>query len=216
MPVAIEGADQLRELAAKLKGADPKIRRELTTSLRKRVKPITAEIQQAVRTAPSHGSKGKGRNSGASRRTARALAQTKQISDYRAREIALKTGRTTEQVKTEHRAKQAAKAEAGSGLRETIARATAGSVTTSDKTGVGIRWKVAAAKMPNKQRALPKGFNSPKGWRHPVYGNRNVWVAQHGTPFFDTTIKKHQNDLRDAVVEGMSAAAEAILHEETA
>jgi hypothetical protein len=210
--LTIEGADQLRRLAVKLRAADPKIKRELGASLRPSVKAITREIQDTVRSAPSSG-RGRG-GSGDVRRAARALARTRRISDYRAREIALKTGRTTEQVKAEHRAKQAAKAEAGAGLRESIARAVAGSISTSSaRTGVSVTWKAAAAKMPNKQRRLPKDFNSPKGWRHPVFGNRENWVAQKGTPYFDVVIKKHREDLGQKVVEGMKTAADAILHD---
>jgi len=32
--------------------------------------------------------------------------------------------------------------------------------------------------MPEKQGNLPKYTASPKGWRHPVYGNTEVWVHQ--------------------------------------
>lgn len=221
--LTIEGADQLRRLAVKLRTADPKIRRELGASLRPQVKKITAEIQDTVRSAPSSG-RGKG-GSGDARRSARALARTKKISDARARELALREmerrgahpneyAATLERIKTGHRAKQAAKAEAGAGLRETIARAVAGSISTSSKrTGVGVTWKAAAAKMPNKQRNLPKGFNSPKGWRHPVFGNRENWVAQKGTPFFDVVIKKHREQLGQNIVDGMKKAADAILND---
>lgn len=210
--LTIEGADELRRLAAKLRKADPKVKRDLGAALRPSVKAITAEIQSTVRSAPSSG-RGRG-GSGDVRRAARALARTRRISDYRAREIALKTGRTTEQVKAEHRAKQAAKAEAGAGLRESIARAVAGSISTSSaRTGVSVTWKAAAAKMPNRQRRLPKDFNSPKGWRHPVFGNRENWVAQKGTPFFDVVIKRHREDLGRKVLEGMQKAADSILHD---
>lgn len=210
--LTIEGADELRRLAAKLRKADPKVKRSLGAALRPSVKAITSEIQSTVRSAPSSG-RGRG-GSGDVRRAARALARTRRISDYQAREIALKTGRTTEQVKAEHRAKQAAKAEAGAGLRESIARAVAGSISTSSaRTGVSVTWKAAAAKMPNRQRRLPKDFNSPKGWRHPVFGNRENWVAQKGTPFFDVVIKRHREDLGRKVVDGMQKAADSILHD---
>lgn len=208
--LTIEGADELRRLAVKLRTADKKVRTELTRSLRPSVRAITADVQAAVRSAPSKGKSGLGRR----RRAARTLARARRLSEYRAREIALKSGRTTQQVLTEHRAKQTAKAEAGAGLRETIARAVAGSISTgSARTGVSVTWKVAAAKMPNKQRRLPKAFNSAKGWRHPVFGDRENWVTQHGTPYFDSTIKRHREELGGKIVEGMKKAAESILHE---
>lgn len=210
--LTIEGADQLRRLAVKLRQADPKIRRELGASLRPTVKAITSQIQDTVRSAPSSG-RGRG-GTGDKRRAARTLARTRHISDYRAREIALNTGRTTAEVKEEHRAKQAAKADAGAGLRESIARAvTAGISTSSARTGVSVVWKAAAAKMPNKQRNLPRAFNSARGWRHPVFGNRDTWVAQKGTPFFDVVINKHREELGQKIVEGMQKAADSILHD---
>jgi hypothetical protein len=210
--LTVEGADELRRLAVKLRQADVKIRRDLGAALRPSVKTITGEIQNAVRSAPSTG-RGRG-GAGDKRRAARTLARTKHISDYQAREIALKTGRTTADVKAEHRAKQAVKADAGAGLRESIARAVSGGISTSSaRTGVSVTWKAAAAKMPNKQRNLPKGFNSAKGWRHPVFGNREVWVAQKGAPFFDAVINKHREELGQKIVEGMRKAADSILND---
>lgn len=208
--LTVEGADQLRKLADQLRASDPKIRREVGKSLRPSVKAITSEVQDAVRSAPSRGKRGLGH----SRRAARTLARTRRMSEYRAREIALRTGGMTADVLAASRARQEKTSVARAGLRETIARAISGSISTgSRKTGVSITWKAAAAKMPNKQRTLPKSFNSDKGWRHPVFGDREAWVTQKGFPYFDTTIKKHQNELGQKVVEGMQAAAEAILHE---
>lgn len=219
MPLTIEGADQLRELAKQLKSAEPKIRSGLVSSLRPKVKPVTGEVQATVRAAPSRGRKGLGHR----RRAARALARSKSLSGQRAYNTAARRhkGPATEEqvhaVRTAHRARQVAKAEAGAGLRESIARATSGSISTgSAATGVSVTWKVRAAKMPNSQRKLAKAFNSAKGWRHPVFGDRQDWVTQHGTPYFDTVIKKHQTELRDAVLDGMTKAAEKILHEKAA
>ena len=216
MPVVIEGADQLRELARQLKSAEPKIRRELVSSLRGKVKPVTSEVQATVRSAPSRGKTGLGHQ----RRAARTLSRTRGLSDQRAYGAAARKhkGPATEEqlraVQAAHRAKQAAKAVAGAGLRESIANATSGSISTGSRaTGVSVTWKVRAAKMPNSQRKLAKAFNSAKGWRHPIFGNREDWVTQHGSPYFDAVIKKHQGELRDAVVNGMAKAAEKILHE---
>lgn len=207
----IEGADQLRVLAAKLRRADAKTRRELVASLRPEVKKVTGEVQETVRNAPSEGRRGRGHE----RRAARALARSRRISDERAETVAARTGRTAGQVKAERRAKQAAKAEAGAGLRDSIAGAVSGSISTGNKTtGVSVTWRVRASKMPNSQRRLPRDFNREKGWRHPVFGNRENWVAQRGTPFFDPVIKRHQSDLEDRAVDGLQKAAEAILHEE--
>lgn len=208
--LTVEGADQLRKLAVQLSTADIKIRRELGKSLRPSVKAITSEVQNTIRSAPSHGRRGLAHN----RRAARSLARAKHISDYRAREIALKTGAMTADVAAKSRAKQGAKAVAGSGLRETIAKAISGAISTgSTVTGVSITWKAAAAKMPNSQRLMPKNFNKAKGWRHPVFGDRETWVQQQGFPYFDNVITRHKDELGQKVVDGMKSAAEAILNE---
>jgi len=219
MPVVIEGADQLRELAKKLKGADPKIRRELVSSLRPQVKTVTGDVQQTVRTAPSRGRQGVG----ARRRAAKNLSRTRALSSERAYSLAARRHRgpatavQVREVAAKHRARQEAKAAAGAGLREAIANATTGSISTGSKaTGVSVTWKVKGGRMPNSQRKLPKAFNSPKGWRHPVFADRENWVVQHGTPYFDVRIKTHRGELESAVLHGLEKAAEKILHEEAA
>lgn len=217
----IEGADQLRELAAKLRQADPVTRRELVKSLRSDVKKITGEVQDAVRSAPSKGRQGLGHK----RRAAHTLSRTRGLSTKAAVGRAskkLKPGaslgefdRLVQAEREAHRTKQAAKAEAGAGLRESIARATGASVSTGSKsTGVSVSWRVRASKMSNAQRKLPKDYNRAKGWRHPVFGDRENWVTQYGTPYFDAVIKRHETFLRDRVIEGMQRAAEKILHPE--
>lgn len=36
--------------------------------------------------------------------------------------------------------------------------------------------------MPEEDEAIiPLGFDTRKGWRHPVFGNREEWVRQHGS-----------------------------------
>lgn len=214
--LTVEGAEQLRRLAAQLRTADPKIRRELGASLRPEVKRITGAVQDTVRAAPSHGRQGLGHQ----RRAAKSLALGRQLSEERAVTIATRRHkgpaslRQVREVQDKHRAKQAAKAQAGAGLRETIASATAGSISTGSKTtGVSVTWKVRAAKLANSQRKLPRYFNREKGWRHPVFGDRQNWVVQKGFPYFDTVIKKHREELGQRIVEGMRKAAEAIVHE---
>lgn len=217
--LTVEGADQLRRLAEKLRTADPKIRRELAASLRPEVKKVTRQVQDAVRAAPSQGRRGRGHE----RRAAKAVARSRQLSTRTAVARASKKlgptadlgefDRLIEAERTAHRAKQAAKAEAGAGLRESIANAVTGSISTGSRsTGVSITWKVRAAKMANSQRRLPRDFNRAKGWRHPVFGDRENWVVQRGTPYFDPVIKRYQEELGQHVLEGLQKAAEAILH----
>jgi hypothetical protein len=63
------------------------------------------------------------------------------------------------------------------GLRGRLAAGVRPEVTPS-----GIR--IVATAEPG-ERALPRGMdNGPRGWRHPVYGNRDVWVQQRGGSWF--------------------------------
>lgn len=59
---------------------------------------------------------------------------------------------------------------------ESWAKIEAGVVTA----GVAVN----SAKMPSGQKSLPLMMEGVKRWRHPVYGNRNVWVAQESHPYF--------------------------------
>lgn len=68
----------------------------------------------------------------------------------------------------------------GTGLRETVARAIQTKITYSGRR-TGVRVRVDGTKLPENQRTLPKAMN--KGLvRHPVFGNKNVWVNQKFSP----------------------------------
>jgi hypothetical protein len=59
-----------------------------------------------------------------------------------------------------------------------IRAAVARGVSIQVSTGKNARMRVIT-RMPEKDQAIiPRGFNSPKGFRHPVFGNREVWVTQ--------------------------------------
>lgn len=174
MPLQIEGADQLRELAARLAGCDKEVRAALTKGLRAAAKPVVAEIRAEVK-----GPGGRSTGSGSAARTAYRLSKSKST-----------------------RATAAASAERRSGLRATIAAATGSSVTTgADRTNVTFRMKSSA--LPPDQRTLGKRWNMAKGWRHPVFG-RDVYVQQTGRPYFDAVIRRNQPLLEAGVREAMA------------
>lgn len=206
MPVVVEGTDHLRELAHRLKQTDRPIRAQLVKHLRTVTKPVTEDVKQTVRSAPSHGRRGLAHR----RRAAKTLARARPISELRARELALKRGTTTEAEQARSRARQAAKAAAGAGLRDSIANATTAAVSTSAKSGVNATWRVRASKMANSQRKLPKYFNRDKGWRHPLFGDKQHWYAQRGVPYFDAVINHHRDDLEKAVIEAMQVVADEL------
>jgi hypothetical protein len=182
--VEIEGAEQLRELAAKLTGADAQIRAELRKSFSTAAKPVVAEMRSTV-TGPG----GRSSGSGSSTRAAYRLSKSKST-----------------------RASAAASAEKRSGLRQTIASGI-GSSASATATNINLTFKTRSSVLPLSQRRLAKAWNRPKGWRHPVFGNKGTWVTQVGAPYFDAVIKKNADGLMDAAHLGMEAAADAILHE---
>ncbi|MEV7394349.1 hypothetical protein [Streptomyces sp. NPDC091215] len=69
------------------------------------------------------------------------------------------------------------------GLRGALSRATRLEVKTAGRqAGVAIR--VDGRKMPAHMKSLPSMVEGKKRWRHPVFGNRDVWVDQAAEPYF--------------------------------
>lgn len=59
-------------------------------------------------------------------------------------------------------------------LRSKIARG----VGVQAATGKRVKIRIVT-KMPTPDMAMiPRGFQSPRGWRHPVFGDREKWVRQ--------------------------------------
>ncbi|MGW1000480.1 hypothetical protein [Streptomyces sp. NPDC002520] len=74
------------------------------------------------------------------------------------------------------------------GLRGSLSRATRIEVkTTGREAGVAIR--VDGRKMPGHMKSLPSMVEGKKRWRHPVFGNREVWVDQPKHPYFYNVVR---------------------------
>lgn len=73
------------------------------------------------------------------------------------------------------------------GLRSRMAKATRLRVKTSGRDAQ-VAILVDPAKMPAGQKALPMEMEGVKRWRHPVYGNTDVWVTQKPHPYFFRTV----------------------------
>lgn len=99
---------------------------------------------------------------------------------------------------------------AAKGTREKIAAAAVADVNvTGDEPR--IRFRVAASRLPTEIRNMPQKFDSGH-WRHPVMGNRDVWVAQTSEPWFWPPIRDHIKDFRaelDKAVDETRAKLEA-------
>ncbi len=81
-------------------------------------------------------------------------------------------------------------------LRGKVARATEAKVRNSTRPGV-IVW-VNPARMPTGERALPAFLDGQGRWRHPVFGNTNIWRGQRPHPYFNRGIDPIVGRLADA------------------
>jgi len=81
------------------------------------------------------------------------------------------------------------------GLREKIAGAVVADIKlNADEPSV--RFRVASGKLPPNIRVMPRKFDDGGTFRHPVMGNREVWVSQTGDPWFWPPIRDHIKDFR--------------------
>jgi hypothetical protein len=94
-----------------------------------------------------------------------------------------------------------ARARRRAGLRQSIAAAT--TVKVRDR---GVRFEVDSSRLPVDQRTMPRHLESERGWRHPVFGNTEVWVSQRGGPWFYPTLRAHQAQFQAAIAAAMEEA----------
>lgn len=95
-------------------------------------------------------------------------------------------------------------------LRSRMKRATKLTVRTGgSKAQVAVR--VDGRKMPEHQKALPAYMEGTrKSWRHPVFGNRNVWVSQDPHPYFYEAIRNAGPRAREEVANVLEDIARKI------
>jgi hypothetical protein len=161
--VKVEGTEEFRRLAVQLKQAGRgELRRELARAMKDAAAPVVQEAADRVRSLPVTGVGG-----GASARAARA---------------AQALGRRMAGDRGKLRAFRRA------GLRATIARSVRAKVSTSGNSA-SVRIQVNRNMLPPDQRTLPGHLNEGT-WRHPVFGDRDVWVAQMAPPgWFDDPMR---------------------------
>ena len=86
----------------------------------------------------------------------------------------------------------------GPDLRTLLARSVRLEVRTAGKLA-GARIRVDGRRMPPGMGALPRHWEGPAEggrWRHPVFGNREVWVGQESHPTFYRTIRPDEAQAR--------------------
>ncbi|MBP2325325.1 hypothetical protein JOF56_005710 [Kibdelosporangium banguiense] len=161
--VKVEGTEEFRRLAVQLKQAGRgDLRRELARAMREAAAPVVQDAQSRVQSLSVTGASG-----GASARAARAAT-------------ALGRRKATDRAKN--------RAHARAGLRATIARSVRARVSTSG-TSANVRIHLNKNVLPPDQRTLPGHLNEGR-WKHPVFGNRDIWVAQSAPPaWFDDAMR---------------------------
>lgn len=91
-----------------------------------------------------------------------------------------------------------------SGLRRRVAK---GVGTKLTRSGVQITTSMNERDEVN----LPAYLDAQSGWRHPVFGNRHVWVRQDtGGSWFRATIERGQPEIQRRMEEIFEDAARAI------
>jgi hypothetical protein len=92
----------------------------------------------------------------------------------------------------------------GTGLRASTAAATRIAVVTRPNAA-GVTLRTVGSRMPPSQRNLPPGMNRGRV-RHPVRGNRRVWVTQLFTPagWFDRAAKADGPPVREAAGDALN------------
>jgi len=98
----------------------------------------------------------------------------------------------------------------GRGLRAAVADATRIATRTRGKRP-GVRFEVRVSRLPVEQWRLPAYLDQQARWRHPVYGNAEVWVRQRtGRPWFGATIRSDERQFAAAVQQALQDTADRI------
>lgn len=93
------------------------------------------------------------------------------------------------------------------GLRRRVAAGVA--IQAGAGRGLGVRI-VTGMKDP-QERKLPLYLDDPRGWRHPVFGNRHEWVHQDtGGSWFRATIAEHRPQMTRDLQQVLEEAAKTI------
>ncbi|MFI1030728.1 hypothetical protein [Streptomyces sp. NPDC020951] len=143
-------------------------------------------------------------------RAIRAEEDGKQLRKELARDMreALKPGAAE--------AKSSIMSMSSAGLRTAPALRSAVAKKIRPEIKLGGRWsgaRVKAFKTRNVRNFpnAPKRLNRAGGWRHPVFGNREVWAQQHGkVDWFDRSFEGRGGVYKEAVEAAMENMAQRI------
>jgi hypothetical protein len=91
------------------------------------------------------------------------------------------------------------------GLAAGLAAGTRVSIKTGIKTG-GVSIVTTGSRLPAGKQAMVRAYDKPS-FRHPVFGNRDVWVTQAGRPYFGAVLDERKPAMRAAVEQALADAA---------
>ncbi|MFG2054767.1 hypothetical protein ACGFI9_12120 [Micromonospora sp. NPDC048930] len=94
------------------------------------------------------------------------------------------------------------------GLRDRVARSLALELKSTGKARV--RFIAKPEKLPAGQQNMPRNLDKPKGWRHPVFGDTEMWVTQVGGSWFWPPIQKGIRTFRQRIDEAITAVVNKI------
>lgn len=90
------------------------------------------------------------------------------------------------------------------GLRAKVARGV--HVERQGEFGVRVQ-----ASMPTKSEGIiPRGLDRPKGWRHPLFGDKDHWFANPGYDWFISTFAHSEKEVGNHLVDVLDRAAKDI------
>jgi hypothetical protein len=98
----------------------------------------------------------------------------------------------------------------GASLRTAVASQLKAETRLSGRSA-GVRLRVRRKGMPRGFVNAPKALNTPKGWRHQVYG-RDVFVQQIAVPaeWFDRAAREGRKPAQKAAMEAVEAMAQRV------
>lgn len=92
------------------------------------------------------------------------------------------------------------------GLRRRVARG----VSTRVGVGRNASLRITTSMERPNESVIPRGMDTPRGWRHPVFGNSDNWVAQPGLSWFREPLSSYQDDFERGLTDALQWAAETI------
>lgn len=170
MIITSNGGADFRQLAAKFKAAGERgaaIRKATTKAIQGHLRKITDEQKAQIMAWEPRNIYGRGE------------VRRRRYSEAQAARQFAKTGRQR-RPRPSH------------SLRSYIRGAIKSRVAYTGRR-IGAKILVDPSALPPSQRTLPAHVDNPRGWRHPVWGHRDRWIRQTGTPYFSGPIERQRS-----------------------